>query len=256
MTPATFLPIQMLWIDGPLSNLERLAIASCIRNGHPVHLYTYGSPGNAPAGTTILDAGEILAYDPDSSVRGSSGYGSLAPFSNRFRYKLLFERGGIWCDTDVVLLKPLTFAAEMEHFFATEFDVEQAGSDKLAIRASSCAMRVPAGSELMKECYEEAMAINPNHAGWGATGIQVLRKQLERRQLGESLLHPNVICPVPFWDIAKLLTGLHTLPAESHAIHFYNEMLRRNFFDKNGTYEPHCVYERLKAYYLGQAGTA
>jgi len=246
-------PIQMLWVDGPLSNLEQLSIASCIANGHPVHLYTYGKVSNIVAGTIVMDARQVLSDDQRFTVDAGIGYGSLAPFSNRFRYKLLFERGGIWCDTDVVLLKPLSFAAEMECFFATEYDAPEQGSDKLTVKATNCAMQIPPGNDLMRDCYDAAMTTNTE---WGATGIKVLREQLGRHKLDQYLLRPNVICPVPHWDIAKVLAGLFTLPAESHAIHFYNEILRRNFFDKNGTYDPHCIYERLKTYYLGKTNSS
>lgn len=251
MTQATpWATIQMLWVGGPLSTLERLSITSCLANGHPVHLYTYAPLENVPAGTQLMDANEIMPCDPVMGARSGVGFGSMAPFSNRFRYKLLLERGGIWCDTDIVLVKPLTFANDLECFVATELDVPNPGEDRPNVKATNCAMQVPAGSALMRDCYAASIAVSPEKAKWGATGVLALREQLERNPTGHTLLHPHIFCPVPYWDVVKLLTGIHTLPAESYGIHFYNEMLRRNFFDKNGTYEPHCIYERLKRFHL------
>src|SRR5262249_4936944 len=34
---------------------------------------------------------------------------SIAPFADWFRYRLLFERGGIWADTDMVCLQPFDY---------------------------------------------------------------------------------------------------------------------------------------------------
>ena len=65
------------------------------------------------------------------------------------------------------------------------------------------------------------------------------------------ILAPEAFCPIAWWQIASLISGLTLLPANAYAVHFYNEMWRRNFFDKNARYDPLCLFERLKAYYLG-----
>jgi len=50
------LPVaQGLWIGGELSVLERLSIASFLKNGHRVHLYTYEGVTSAPEGTEVRD---------------------------------------------------------------------------------------------------------------------------------------------------------------------------------------------------------
>lgn len=38
--------IQMLWLYRPFSNVERLPMTPFLKNGHPVHLYTYGAVPN------------------------------------------------------------------------------------------------------------------------------------------------------------------------------------------------------------------
>lgn len=249
-TNAPLPPIQMLWLGGPLSTLERLSISSFLKNGHAVHLYGYGDIDDAPAGTTLCDAGSIIAQAEMRAIVAGERYGSWAPFSNIFRYKLLHERGGIWCDTDVVCVKPLDFAAGTDYFFATEFAHSPQGGQQRAI-ATTCAMRTPPGCALMKECFDAACAVDLRSAGWGASGVIMLREKLPRYQLEHTLLQPNAFCPVSSWGFTALLSGLHTLPFDTCAIHFYNEMWRRNFFDKDARYEPFSVYERLKAHYLG-----
>jgi hypothetical protein len=110
----------MLWIGRSLSNLERLAMASFLANGHPVHLYAYSHIDRVPHGVTRLDANEIL---PESSVftyADGFGKGSPSAFSNRFRYKLLLERGGIYADADIVCLQPLAFAQSMPYVIASD----------------------------------------------------------------------------------------------------------------------------------------
>lgn len=243
-------PIQMLWLGGPLSTLERLSLASFLHNGHAVHLYAYDDIADVPEGTMLMDAGEIISLADMRTMTSGERHGSWAPFSNIFRYKLLHERGGIWCDTDVVCLKALDFAVNADYFFASEFAFVPPGEKSQTI-ATSCAMCTPAGSPLMKDCLGSALAVDLRSADWGASGVALLRNKLPQYQLTRALLQPNVFCPVSNWKFTMLLSELHTLPFDSYAIHFYNEMWRKNFFDKNACYEPFSVYERLKAHYLG-----
>jgi hypothetical protein len=253
---ASALPaVQMLWVEGPLSQLERLSIASFLAHGYAVHLYTYGIDGEVPRGTTLMDAGEIVAPSERFSLSQADGFGSVAPFSNRFRYKLLYERGGIWCDSDIVLLKPLGFLSGQDYWFASEYWIEDGEKKRMTAKVASCFLKAPRGSEAMRECYERALATDVGSAEWGATGAKLVADVVSRRRLGDSVLEPNVICPVACWDFTKLLSGMHTLPSDAYAIHFYNEMLRRNFFDKDAAYEPLCIYERLKAHYLKRTGS-
>src|SRR3982751_587646 len=105
-------PIQMLWIGPRLSAMERLSIASFLAHGHPVRLYTYGDVDAIPAGVDHRDGREVLPAASVFTYADGFGKGSYAGFANMFRYKLLLDHGGIWCDTDVVCLKPFDFAAQ------------------------------------------------------------------------------------------------------------------------------------------------
>jgi hypothetical protein len=93
----------MLWIGERLGALERACMRSVLRQGHDLVLWRYGSVDGVPEGVTLRDAGEVL---PESAiVRHHTG--SVALFSDRFRYELQRQGRGIWLDTDVYLLKPI-----------------------------------------------------------------------------------------------------------------------------------------------------
>jgi hypothetical protein len=146
-------PVQMLWVGGPLSVLERLALTSWLENDHEVHLYSYGKPANTPKGLRICDAREILPAQADT--QSSAGGQAPVRFSDMFSFALLQKRGGIWADISVVCLRPLDFAPGMDYFFASEMLPAQPGDDgKLRIRASGCVMKSPPGSPLAQECLD------------------------------------------------------------------------------------------------------
>jgi len=242
-----YAPVQMLWVGGPMSSLERLALVSWLKNGHEVHLYSYGKPANAPKGLHIRDARDILPAQADTQ----SSADGLAPvrFADKFSHALLLRHGGIWADIDVVCLKPLDFAATMDYFFASEALPAQAGDEgKLRIRASGCVMKSPPGSPLTRDCLDAASASGDARA---TTGPLQLHGAIEKYNMTTALLNPNLFCPVPFWNMPALISGMAVLPPESHGVHLWSESWRRNFFDKNASYDPLCLYERLKAHYLG-----
>ena len=115
--------VQSLWIGPCLSLMERSCIKSFLDKGHEFHLYVYGETKNIPEGCKILDGNEILPeseifYYKKNSTNCGKSEGSVSAFSNLFRYKLLFEKGGYWVDMDMVCLKYFDF--KDEYIFSSE----------------------------------------------------------------------------------------------------------------------------------------
>jgi hypothetical protein len=234
-------PIQMLWI-GELSKLERMALASFVANGHTVHLYAYDDLAGVPDGVQVIDAREILPeerifrYGPEAGA----GEGSLANFANLFRYKLLYERGGWWVDADVVCLRPFDFDAPYVFAYQDETSI-------------NCAvMRLPQGSAIAQSLYEEATSRGTN-TKWGEIGPDLFSSKVQEFGLSEYALTPKTFFPI-YHKFALLLYiadnkegSLEQSLKDSHAVHFWNEILRRTGQDKNGDFPPTSIYERLKA---------
>jgi hypothetical protein len=259
MTPTdtTRPPIRMLWVEGRLSRLERLSMASFLACGHPVELYTYGLDNDPPKGVAVLDAAAIVPAARRFTCQGNVGYGSQATFSNLFRFTLLYELGGIWCDTDMVCLKPLLFAAERPMFFASELAREnREGRLQDFAKITSGALKVPAKHPLMERCLEKFARIDLATMEWGEAGPGIVRSAVEELGLAEYVLHPEVFCSVPHWETPSLLFGARAISPNAFAIHFWNEILRWNFFDKDAPYDRHSIYERLARHYLPDEYTA
>ena len=110
--------IHGLWIGNTLSRLELLTLRSFVHWGHEFHLWLYDDLQTAvPRGVCLRDARSVLPRarifhkrqrDPETGV----GQGSASPFSDLFRYKLLYEYGGIWSDMDITCLRPFDFAED------------------------------------------------------------------------------------------------------------------------------------------------
>jgi glycosyltransferase involved in cell wall biosynthesis len=82
--------------------------------GHPVQVWSY-SPEKLefllPHGIEVRPADDVL---PKSLFQRIVAGSEIRYFSDIFRYAVLYEHGGLWMDTDVVLLRPFPFHGD--HF--------------------------------------------------------------------------------------------------------------------------------------------
>jgi hypothetical protein len=242
--------VHALWIGERLSTLERCSLASFVAHGHPVHLHTYGEVAGVPRGVVVEDAARLVARD---QIFKYVDHDSYAGFANRFRYQLLHERGGIWVDADVVCLRP--FELGDGHVFASE-PVPARPWRRLI---TNCVIQAPAGSPIMKEALDACLARDPRTLRWGETGPRLLDRVVRARGALRDVRPPSTFCPVPHYRWRDLLrTSLKArvrlalrMRRATYAVHLWNEMWRRRGLDKDARYDPGCLYERLRARYLG-----
>lgn len=218
--------VHGLWIGPKLSVIELLTIKSFIYNGHDFHLWNYGEVENLPDGVISRDANQIIPQkdiivrkytDPVTGVgKGSVG----APFSDLFRYKLLFEEGGWWVDMDVTCLRPLDFSEP--YFFRNHSILDVIGN----------VMKCPKGSELMRRTYEETRdRCDENTLDWLLPN-KILNKHI--RDLDLLKYRKEGISNRDQWpETKKYLLGLQPVPPEWHIIHWSNEEFRMNKLDKD-----------------------
>jgi hypothetical protein len=145
--PATALmPVNMLWIGGPLGRIERLSLVSFLANGHPVRLFTYEAVGAVPAGVELRDGNEIVPFATMAANRYRNGSWALA--ANLFRLLLQRAGKGLWADMDVVCIRPVAIDAPVIVGWETR--------DYL----NNAVMRLPAESPLLAEAID---AFRPNY---------------------------------------------------------------------------------------------
>ena len=142
--------VQSLWVGPRLRWIEQLAIKSYLDNGWRFQLYTYEDVENVPAGCEVLDASAIIPTREVFKEGGGSGLhaGSVGAFSDLFRYKMLYERGGMWTDTDVINLK--RYDPDGRRFISTEL------SDAGTVTLNGAMMAAPAGDPFVAVAYERA----------------------------------------------------------------------------------------------------
>jgi hypothetical protein len=230
--------VQGLWFYEALPVMQQMSIASFLRRGHEYHLYTYGTLAGAPRGTVLRDAAEIL---PETEVkRDREGLG-FAAFADKFRYKLLLERGGWWVDTDVICLR--TFDDPASYVFASEHTL--AGD---AAVPNNAILKSPAGSAILTSAYEACSAVNVGAVGWAELGPKLMAQLIPAFGLCNSIAEPERFCPVP-WFRFQLPTEPEShlgLNPETLAVHLWHSRWRRRGVDPGAAFHPDSVYERWK----------
>lgn len=227
--------IQSLWIGSVLSPLELLTLKSFVHYGHLFHLYVYEDLVTSipkeiivKDANTIIPSDQIFRYKQDDPT-SKQGKGSVAGFSDIFRYKLLYERGGWWVDMDVTCLKPFLF--DSAYVFRTH--------DYLPIVGNI--MKCPPKSLLMKLCYEEAIqTIDEENIEW-LKPVLILNKHIDK--LGLLEYRNSGIVNADRWELIALYYYFnYKINSKYIAIHWVSnawkaKQLNKNYAIFNSTYE-------------------
>jgi hypothetical protein len=218
---------QSLWVGRRLRWIERLAISSYLDNGWRFQLYAYDDVENVPEGCEVLDASAIIPRKEVFREGFGSGLhaGSVGAFSDLFRYRLLYQRGGMWTDTDVINLRK--FDPDGRRFVSTE--ITDAGLTTL----NGAIMAAPAGDALIGRAYERACELlRSDDMFFTRIGPYLLAELLvEAGVESMQLMPPNFLSAVFWMNTAVLLEPYEAVvrrPAMRDAVnlHVYTEMWR------------------------------
>lgn len=238
--------VHCLWIGGRLSTMEILALKSHLKVGHECHLWTYGEVEGVPDGVIVEDGNQILPSSEIFVYETEEGRGSYSAFSNLFRYTVVYEMGGWWCDTDVVALKPFLFEADYV------FSSEKAKEAKSYPQTASCVFKCPPHSDTMKYCIDVIAGKDRSKLIWGEIGPLLISEASIMTNKDRYCLPTTAFCPVHWFDAPKIVKGNLPIP-DSYGVHLWNEIWRRLSIDKDAEYAPECLYERLKNAVLSDA---
>jgi Glycosyltransferase sugar-binding region containing DXD motif len=221
---------HMFWAYGNVSNLEILCMNSFLNLGYDLSLWTYGDISNAPKGTKIRDARDIM---PEENVF-LNGFGSYASFSDLFRYATLCKHGGLWADTDVIaLIRP-------EHLPQYKFLVTQRsynGNDFL-LNNNVIFNPTPSKGDVIELALAYSSAFPKAHIGWPEIGPNLLMAIVSiYPSHGFKIMAPDFANPVDWWECPHPFLATNFKFKNRYAfIHLYNEMWRRNNVDKNAEF--------------------
>jgi hypothetical protein len=236
--------VQSLWIGSDLPLMQRISIQSFLDHGHDYHLYTYEEINSVPKGTTICDASIIFPRESIFCYQDGFGRGSYSAFSNLFRYKLLFEKGGWWVDTDVVCLRRFDF--KDDYVFATEHQ------ENYTTRVASCVIKSPPRSEYLAYCLEVCKGKNKAKIVWGEIGPSLMDEAINRFNLVKHCVPAHIFNPINYFEFNDILKSDFDVArlTNSYAVHLWHQMWKSNYFDPDDDGATNSLYGWLKRRYL------
>lgn len=239
--------VQSFWIGPTLPSIQQMGIRSFLAHGHEYHLYTYGAVDGVPDGTIIRDASEVLPSDSVFCYPEGFGKGSYSACSNLFRYRLLFERGGWWVDTDVVCLRAFEF--DDEFIFSTQRDTDDAGG--FTHGCATSVFKASPGAPFLKYCIDVVTARDKQTLQWGEIGPTLLDEAVNRFALNDYQVPVEVFNPIDYFDF-----GVFTEPAfdmsrlaHSSAVHIWNQMWKSRSSDPAAAPPADSLYGILRERY-------
>ena len=230
--------IHSLWIGDNLSSLELLTLNSFTQSGYEFNLWVYDIDLPVPHNIVKKNANDII---PESEVfyyknasKYGHGKGSLAGFSDIFRYQLLYKYGGIWVDMDITCLQPLDISSD--HFFRHHHTFGLVGN----------VLKAPQNSPLMLWCYERSITqINADNINW-TLPIEILKQGVKQFKL-EGFIQ-NISNEDKWPVVARMLRKNKKIPAHWKVIHWMNEEFRHLDIQKNKAVKDSVYEQFLKKY--------
>ncbi len=209
--------MQSLWIGERLTAMERACVESFLQNGHGFDLYVYNDVEGIPVGVTVRDANEII---PCTQLHFGA-FRAIATFADFFRYKLLFDRGGWWVDTDLYCLRPFDFTDD--YVFSSE---DRPGG---IAHVNNGVLKAPAGSDFMLWCWQECWRRDPANIPWGDCGPQLMAQAIAKFGMESRVRPPEAFCPIPYYHWWKLTLDSHReFGPQTYGVHLWREMWARN----------------------------
>jgi len=114
-------PDVVTFWHGPLDPLRRLCLASQVKAGHRVTVYSFDPLPGLPDGVGNAEAEAILPHEFAEKLRPTGPDGvwrdwTTLQFSDFFRMKLMARQAGLWLDADVLLHKPVEIDRHKPYF--------------------------------------------------------------------------------------------------------------------------------------------
>ena len=230
-----------LWIGEQLFPQHIISINSFLQNGFQYNLYVYGEVKNIPSVVNVLDANDIL---PESEIwyyKKGFNKGSPSGFANFWRCQFLYEYGGLWADTDIVLLK--SFDLNKKYIFISELNEmgNTTVTNCLIYSQSRCL-------DIWLEALDDISYRNKDRVMHGETGPDLLNYLVNKHKLEKYVLPSNAFCSINWFETEKLIDGTQ-LANDAIGIHLCDAKSKLNDIDKK-TYPHNSIIEQLKRKYL------
>lgn len=217
--------VSMFWHGSPLSKTHTAAISSFIKNKHQVRLYLYDHSIAVPKGVEVFDANHILKKNEIFVYLGS-----MAGFSDVFRYHLIKSTGETWVDADTFCFSEFFFE-DREYLFIKERDDIYAGG----------ILKLPQGGAevdfLIKKSYKiKKQILKEQDTKWASLGPDLITQMAKNFRLEDYAIGHKQISmidfhsedPIDLWTNPAHRDEMIQRSVSSNSATFFNSYMKKN----------------------------
>jgi hypothetical protein len=215
---------NFFWHGPRLGLYERACLTSFVIAGLTTRLYSFDPKIEVPQGVEVMDASALAQESEVFAYTQGGKKGSIAAFSDVFRYRLLQLAPGWWFDTDIYCLQgPESFLA-LERTSRGILIGEQGRNDLNA------AVLYISDTDIARELEQQAVA--KGHVfGWGAIGPDLVRKYVAANPERATVVGPSAFYPIHYRKTDKFYRPetreeCEGLARDAVCVHLWNEILR------------------------------
>ena len=204
--------VNGFWHGSELGELEKLCIDSWIKNGYEFHLWLYDDI-EVPEGVVVENANHIVSFNQYFTYNEGHTKGTPVAFSNLFRAQLLYQRGGLYSDLDVLCLKP--------YDFNKRFVFSEQGDSTHSYHVATCILYTKEKGESFFDDWSDWIIAKKNKTiTHGDLGPNLFTKLITLYNLKEYVLPKEHFCPVDWESYKDVLE--HKF--DSYGVHLYRSL--------------------------------
>ena len=164
----------------------------------------------------------------------------ILPFSDLWRYNLIYKTGETWLDMDMILLDQLPY----DHIIiSSEYTFQRGAFKSKKIEVCNIGvLRFPKGDLIIKSIIDK---INKQKKeSKFIDNMKTFRKIIVKSDYKDKIAHPNSYCPLPWWSVKESYYNSKYLPKYGVTSPTNEEILNKStsvHLWNNFTYNKSCI---------------
>lgn len=203
--------VNSFWLGETITPLNELCIESWLKKGCSYNLYTYGKI-NTNLNVNILDANQVVSKKEYFTYHHGISKRTPVAFSNLFRAELLYQKGGLYIDTDVMLIKPIELE---EYTFCYQYHPHYSTSIGTCFLYSKYA-----NSQLFKRWADIIRDLSKGYISHGDLGPDLFTNLILAFNMLEFVKDKSLVNPIDYTEIQDLLNK----PKAQNYLHLFNSI--------------------------------
>ena len=227
------LTLTTLWVGENINPIVEVAWLSWLKQGYCVSVYCSNIIKENLNESLKEFINTKLFFKNALKIMEFKNNDEILPLSDLWRYKMLYEMGGIWIDSDMILLDQLP---NKDCIITSEHTLQAGGrKSKMLYKPNIGILKFEKGNELLGKTIariEKNMIIDkPQYTDNMRTFTAELKK---RPEYDKYIVMPNDTCSVPFWNFKELY-----LPLDEYSVKYSVSPLNKTDI-LNNSFALHC----------------